>query len=353
MAAPLIAAGGVKLLASAAINHAPRLAAFLASADSRGQSVMVEQRPGRESQEASSPVTHTSSIAKWASHIALAGATLAGGQALAATEVGSGVRGGLQRIEEAYRKFMGPKAEDRFGAVMSQSAHSGTRPEISPERMSNEQVALAASIVGVGFENQIDRKKNGGAFDSLVLNQVKEASDIIAPGKAFSEMTLAERQAVTTSAIYGSNGSFMKNLAAQDPSLFKAGADSLANRVLAHTQQSGSAGKFAEQFMTHGRFDAGKFASTVVDASGTHPAQLQGGSRKALDAMIVATSFTKAAGAVVATQGLMEEGKTDAGTMKWASKNMRDVQTSVEGRKDRLRMTDQPGERETPQMGRA
>ena len=95
-----------------------------------------------------------------------------------------------------------------------------------------EITLLASSVVAIGFESRVDRKKDGGAFDALVLNNVKTAANAIAPNKLISGLSDQEKMAITTVAIQASTPGFLDQMKRQDPKMFSPEASRFGPKIV-------------------------------------------------------------------------------------------------------------------------
>lgn len=347
------------VLAQSVVHNAPRFAAMLMAA--KDDPIMVESRLSKADLNALSPVNRISPVAKWASAVALASAMSVPAHADDKVDAYSrsiASKHQLAPIASIYTKYLRanqPVNRMRTADQVRESQRPSKAGESSPaakntpaSQRSEEGIVLTAAIVGVGFEDLVDRQKTKGSFDLVVLKQVDSAMKVIAPNKSPSEMTEVERKAIATLAMYASNGQFLNHMQIQNPGMFEL-RTGMTTRIRELSKSIPSAGDLAKEFIVNGEFSEVRFKERVIAAIAGGALAPEQASQDDLKRMAFATAAQKAGDVVEAAEVIMEErfGSESSSAKTWMKRMALSVHASKISHQDRLEMSDQPTEQST------
>jgi hypothetical protein len=356
-ALPVIASPAA--LAKSTAGRTPRLAAALMKAENTEQPVSVLQY-GQDAIE--SLFNDNGMVSKWGTRIALGAmapgaasalmpiavplAPFAGAAALGVTA--SSNAGGKFNLRSIYDSVLGTISKLAPGA-RDQELTAVTPDESSDphfhQKREQQLLLITASIVGSGFGNRTDRKKDGGAFDMAVLKQVRLAADKIAPNRLLSSMPAGELLAISTFAMQAAAPAYMQEMQKQGGEH----GHPLNGRIVESAKDIPDAATLASGYMKNGVFDQEAFQlmldapTTLVDEHGTskrlREGLLQGVAAKAKDVIVLALPAMRSMSApqVSVAHGVESKiGEISKPAVEWIKKMTAEVQTSLQQRRELL-----------------
>lgn len=358
MAVPLAASS--LALAKSAISSSPRFAAALARAASEGAQVTVKRH---DKQDLHGLFSGAGIAARWASVVAggalvasLAAPALAGGiddvgakvspQAEAAQVVQNPVKRAYAEILNRDNTAAGAPSSTPVveKATVAPNVTEATIAKMTPADFSARRELefryLASTVIAVGFENKVDRKMDGGAFDAKVMQHVRAASRYLLPeNKLLSQLSREELQAFSFVVVQAATPDFIDQMKAQEPHSFRPDVNSLGPRVgdLAKKMSGGAA---ITETMNAGGLSSGH-SHQMPGSSMAIPAGQASG--EAIKKALLVSLGAKAQVCVAAVAPLMEMvgSKVPALQMapaaKWALANANKMGQSLDQRKDRFK----------------
>lgn len=351
------------LLAREAIARTPRLAALFSNAQRAKAPIMISRHSHDPFDTFLGGIGLSS---KWVSQISRRGLDVDGTVPAALQVVPQSRQPARTPVHAIYDDLMGKEHNSSFrlksvgeqieDAKPVAAGESAVTNECSPEEFKSAQeyelTLLSSAIVSVGFENLVDRVRDGGFFDSAVLSNVRAAASVIAPNRLLSQLSGLERRAISAAAIFGSNASFLQQMRNQNPELSTPANLRKTTQLLDVAQSAPSALKFALGLITNGAVSAKLFAGLIVGeadgaASSTSESGLTmspSGARQAL----TSAAATKADHAVRAIASLLgQDSDADREPISvWMFSRFSEVRDSLANRADRFRQTEQPQERD-------
>jgi len=409
MAIPLLVARA--LLAKEVIDKAPRFAAALMQSKNSDSPVMVERH---DNEDKGGVLKGVGTVAKWAAIAAGIGVggwaassiadTVFGGEEgkagtivkMGSAAVGAGLGAwGASALVDHFNKPQDPAADDKTKAknpveavyrkVLGDDRYQGLKqpvsdqeknvapgqvqagkekkqdfshlgPEERAKRLDYEITLFAASIAEIGFENKVDRKKDGGAFDKLLYNNVKTAAEILAPNKLLSELSQREQMTILTVAVEASTPAYLEQMKKQDPKMFAPEASRLGPKIVEAAKQIGPVEKLAAAYTDQGAFSDAKFeqkfASLVppdvglkIDDSSIRQAMFASSVGKAEHALNAVGPLMGNSPEQMPGQGESEDGQKQAA--KFAQRMVVNMKNSLNQRQRRINMTHQPADAES------
>lgn len=254
------------LLGRLAVKSAPRLAAMLMASHHSGAPLVATAHRVGASPEASILLCPANPLARWAQRAveAVTAARDTSAEVRASTPAPAlrAVRTPVSAVHDLYKRLLGegsatsrPRSIDEQAeavrpAEAGRSAHVLDQvAQLQPDRTS-ELVALAAVVVGAGYDDRIGRSHGGGEFDVTVFRNLARAADVIAPGQSIASLDPVRLRAVLTAGLQSSNGAFL--------SLVKDGGTA-AHALVAGAKQVQDGAKVASEFMVNGKFNEAAF----------------------------------------------------------------------------------------------
>lgn len=357
-------------LAQTAAAMTPRFAAVLATNQEPG-AVVVNRRAATNDVLSLFPADG-SVLTRWAVNSAkYAALGLAAAGAIGAVETGAGqvaehlksltVRR-LPALQAVYDRVLGETTslhrlrsatEQREDLMPAQAGKSSPVVDQAADfdlRQEHEAMLLAAAIVGIGFEAAEDNAERSTVLDNTVLNNIRDALNVIAPGKLLSEISPLELHAVATTATYAASSAYLDKKQAEEPAVFH--TNRLASqKLLSAAKDIPSASRLAQLFMESGAFSNEKYLAALPDpvasaapqsiATAT-PSQIQGG--------LLRASTAKAVSALASVEPLIRGQQPTEGEAVWARKSVLAIAKSVTTRQDRLEMAHRPAAHDVPSM---
>ena len=272
-------------------------------------------------------------------------------------------------VDAAYRKVLGDERYQGLkksvsdqekttapGEAQKKQDFTNLSPEDRAKRLDYETTLLASSVVAIGFENKVDRKKDGGAFDTLVHNNAKAALELMAPNKLISELTERERMALVTVVIQASTPGYLDQMLKQDPKMFTPEASRYGPKIVEAAKQIGPVEKLTSAYTEKGVFSDDKFDQKF--ASLVPPGADQKINNESIKQAMFANSVGKADHTLNAIEPLMgstpeqipsqvddDDGKKSAA--QFSKRMLVNMQNSLSQRQRRLKSTHQPADAES------
>lgn len=366
MAVPLAASS--LALAKSAISSSPRFAAALARAASEGEQVTVKRH---DKQDLHGLFSGAGIAARWASMVAggalvasLAVPAMAGGIEDVATKVTpqtDEVQVVQNPVKRVYAEILNRDNTAASGPLSTPTVEKSTVVPIESDaeiaKMSSAEFVarrelefkyLASTVVAVGFEDKVDRKLDGGAFDAKVMDYVRSVARYLLPEKKLlSQLNRQDLEAFSFVVVKAATPDFIEQMKAQDPQSFRPDVNSLGPRV-GDLAKKMSGSEAITETLNAGGLSSGYSPQMPGSVMAIPAGQASG---EAIKKALLLSLGAKARVCVAAVAPLMEMASSKvpalkmAPAAKWALANAYKMGQSLEQRKDRFK----PGrENESP-----